>query len=129
MIPEPNELLEGRKVEEPARGRWTHAADAVAAICAAHRGFRFGIVAGDVTGGKRRRIVRAVLNCGGDRLRIGADVETVRTVRRQLLQERSERRVLHDGANWLHGSVRVVEDCPRFGRKGAGRTIMVERIV
>ena len=75
---EPLELLQDREHRRPARRRRPHPADPVVAIGAADRRPRLGVVGGDVAGRHRRRIVRRSADRGGDRLGIGADVETVR---------------------------------------------------
>ncbi len=128
---EPLELLQRREHGDPARRGRPHPADAVAAIGAADRRPRLRVVGGDVAGGHLRRIVRRAVDRGGDRLRVRADVETVRAARGDAARgSAANAGFFTDRADRLARCRRRRRRCARASAENAPvAAILVERIV
>ena len=114
----------GSRTPCSARGRGAHPADPIAAVRPQTGGRGFGFVRGDVAGRHRRRIVRRAADRRGNRLRIGTDVETVRTERARAARDSLQAPDSSRWSNRLRRAIHAVEDRPPLGRKRARRGIL-----
>jgi len=104
----------------PGRRR-PHAADLVRAVERADRRALLHLVPGDVRRGHRCRIARRQRDGIDDLLRVGAGVERIRSLCRDLFEEGGQFRVFQRGPRRQRRAIRLVIDgAASLGQRGAG---------